>query len=177
MLFRAFISVAITVGVVIILRQLAADVGIYSFWFALALNWFLMLWSYALSRFVILRLPGRYYKLRPHESEKWFSVLGVGIFRRFVGRFPLVGYRKMDNSGSRHERISALVLLTLGAETAHAIIFVIVNIFTLWFVVSAQWAAAGIMALLNILHNFYPVLLQRQIRYRLLRIEQRIVGG
>ena len=122
--------------------------------------------------------PAAYYRVRrPGRLRAVCGALGVGPFRRALlatlWRDPGMQRRFFDGTPAGLKRMEAE---TRSAEFGHALPFLLIT------AASVAWAAAGGVRLavaataFNVLGNFYPVLLQRLHRARLVRVLGRARG-
>jgi len=144
----------------------------YSFAFAWVLNFALMMAVFFFTNIFKPQLAGEYYNLKKWEANgtiyKWFGVNG---FRKFL---VLTGWEKVIRAANPVKNdLAALKNLEHGtrqSEFGHLIVFFIVlgmNIF-----VAFRYGISKSLSLfiLNIIFNFYPVILQRYNRPRLQRM-------
>jgi hypothetical protein len=135
--------------------------------FAFGVNWVLITWAIMFASNVVrLRLPARYYAIRPFEKAgRVYDVLGVRWYRRAL-RSVLwtVNPALLRTKPSERE---TMIEGTKDAETGHLFIFVAITGLTVWALASGWWDAASWLLLFNLLHNGYPVLSMRQLRARL----------
>jgi glycosyl-4,4'-diaponeurosporenoate acyltransferase len=157
----SLVTVAFAVAVIMSARAGGRSVG-----FAFGINWLLMAWAITLGSVTPLRLPARYYAIRPFEkSGRVYDRIGVRWYRRLFRRmlWSVKPALLRSQPGARDTLIKA----TYDPETGHLFIFVVIAGITVWALASGWWDTAAWLLLFNLLHNGYPVLSMRQIRARL----------
>jgi hypothetical protein len=121
-------------------------------------------------------LPDKYYRIKfPIQLLKFGKIIGVPLFQKFL---LLTAWRdkKMQKkyfdgtkTGIRH-----WVKESKSSEFGHLIPFLILLGLSIWSLLLGFWKMALINLVLNILANFYPVMLQRMHRARINKIIDRI---
>ena len=136
--------------------------------FAFAINWVLIIGAIVFASTVVpLRLPARYYAVRPFEKTgRLYDLLGVRWYRRALRR--VLWSANPAQLRSQPAFRAWMVERTKDAETGHLFIFLVITGITVWALASRWWDAAAWLLLFNLLHNGYPVLSMRQLRARLL---------
>jgi hypothetical protein len=142
-----------------------------SFVFAWILNFALMLGVFYFTHHHQLQLTSTYYSVKKWEDQgkiyKWF---GVNVFRKIL---VWVGWEKIIKAVSpvnkSPEALKQLEYGTRQSEFGHLLIFFIVLLVNVF--VAIYYGATKSLSLfaLNIILNFYPIILQRYNRPRLLR--------
>lgn len=171
---RYLFGALVTIAFAIILAWTARAYGRTAF-FAFGINWLLIAWAIVLAQFVPLRLPARYYRLRPIEQAgRLYDRVGVRWYRRWLRRFLWTVDPALLRSrpGAREYMIDA----AQGAEAGHLIILVLIGGITVWAAARGWWEAVPWLVAFNLLHNGYPVLSMRQFRARLERRSRAVAG-
>jgi hypothetical protein len=160
-------GVLVTIAFAIIVVWTARAFGRSAF-FAFGINWLLGAWAFVVAQYVPLRLPARYYRLRPFErAGRLYDRVGVRWYRRWLRRYLWTVDPALLRSrpGAREYMIDA----AQGAEAGHLLILVFIGGITVWAAASGWWEAVPWLVVFNLLHNGYPVLSMRQFRARLER--------
>lgn len=114
----------------------------------------------------------QYYAIeKPQRLERLYKLLQVDVFKKFLLLF-FWGHKKNRKKyfdGSR-SGLSNLTYQSKQSEFGHLIPFVLVLGLCIAFFLLGFWKLATWTMLINILGNFYPVVLQRQHRIRIDRI-------
>ena len=141
-----------------------------------ALPWFVVS---VLAGAATLALPGGYYRLRPFErSGRIHEMFGARAFRGFVTNGDHInrivarryqGYRVHPH----REVVAAAAQSSRQSERSHLVCWIAGLIACAYAAAIAWWGWAGLMLAANILGNFFPVLVQRHTRARLLRLAER----
>ena len=164
------VAILITIVIGSIIAWFAYDVGLNRIMFAFWVNWLLMFWAYGIHRTNTVKLPERYFHIRPIE-RKVYRFLGVGCYQRLIRRVNIFNpelHLKEGRSG-----LVKLEQATRDAEQAHALIYIIVSGFTLYALFRRWWMVAFWYFVFNMLLNGYPVMVQRYNRDRINRILRR----
>jgi hypothetical protein len=176
--WASFVSATlVTTGFAVVLIWAARRYG-RTFEFAFGVNWILIAWAIWLSHIlesrsgawdgITVRLPASYYAMCPFEKGgRVYDYLGVRWYRRFLR--PVLWSVKPALLRSQRDARQTMIRDTKGPEAGHLVIFVVIFGITLWALARRWWDAAAWLLLFNVLHNAYPVLSLRQIRYRLQR--------
>jgi hypothetical protein len=107
------------------------------------------------------RLPTNYYLKKSIETEFFYTVLGVELFRRFFINSP---FRKLNQRvylKGRKDYIAVFLEETKRSETSHIIGLIIGIIFTAYFILQQNILQFYFALFFNTLLNIYPILLQR----------------
>jgi glycosyl-4,4'-diaponeurosporenoate acyltransferase len=138
--------------------------------FALLVNLTYLGVAYLLWILVPLRFPDGYYHVLPLErSGRLHDALGIRGFQRVLRRFR---FYVLPGHGSREPEASVkLAAATIGPETVHALVFVVVTVLAADMALRRGWwdTAAWLLAF-NVLLNAYPVLSLRAVRARMERL-------
>ncbi|MEQ8909863.1 MAG: hypothetical protein RIC95_11755 [Vicingaceae bacterium] len=118
-------------------------------------------------------LPENYYlHVNQKRIKRLYHFMGGSYFRQFL----LHTFWKNQNQRNRYfsggkAGLEKMHFESKQAEFGHLISFVIISLITLIFVWQNQWKVLLISQLINLFFNFYPVVLQRFLRIRVLRIK------
>ena len=138
--------------------------------FAVLVNFAYVGVAYVLWMLLPLRFPDGYYHVLPLErSGRLHDALGIRGFQRVLRRFR---FYALPGHGSREPEASVkLAAATIGPETAHALVFVVVAVLAADTAFRRGWwdTAAWLLAF-NVLLNAYPVLSLRAVRARMERL-------
>lgn len=133
---------------------------------------------FAISGFVLPTqrlLPDSYYAIhQPKRLLKYFRLLRVEIFRKFL--LATLWRSKQQNKtyfDGTAAGMTHLEVQSQKSEFGHLIPFLLLIFISLFFVLQGKIALGVSTLIINILGNFYPVLLQRHHRWRISRIRQR----
>lgn len=145
-----------------------------SFSFSWALNFLLMMW---ISVFIEVQnsvLQSPYFNQQSWERRgKIYTYFGVDAFRKML---VLIGWEKLIRKSNPIEKnTQALINLhhqTKKSELGHLLIFLIILAFNIYVALRFGPLKSVWLFILNILLNFYPVILQRYNRPRIERAIQ-----
>ncbi|HBE71697.1 MAG TPA: hypothetical protein DDW52_26435 [Planctomycetaceae bacterium] len=113
-------------------------------------------------------MPAGYYRIGKFEKDgKLYEWLGVRLAKAILRRGPLSVFNPNIKLVPGERDFQKLANHMQAAETAHAFLFVIVFVLTLYPLINGWWAAVASWTIFNILINAYPVMLQRYNRARL----------
>jgi hypothetical protein len=107
------------------------------------------------------RLPTNYYPRKLIETQFFYTVLGVELFRRVLINSP---FRKLNRRlylKGRKNYIKVFLEETKRSETSHIIGLIIGIIFTTYFILKQNIIHIYFALFFNTLLNIYPILLQR----------------
>lgn len=120
------------------------------------------------------RLGAGWHRPRAWENQRLYRRLGVGLFRTWLLKSP---FRTLNRDvylrDLSRESVAALKPEIDAAETNHVVGFVVLAVLTFVFGVGNTWEFIPWLIALNLAANVYPVLLQRQVRLRVLAIAAR----
>jgi hypothetical protein len=121
-------------------------------------------------------LPQSYYKIkRPERLKKWFQILKVEVFRRFLlATFWRNKAQQKRYFNGKKEGLNNLIMQAESSEFGHILPFLLLGFLTVYLITIGLWKLAIATFLFNIIGNFYPVLLQRHHRMRIERILKRL---
>jgi hypothetical protein len=142
--------------------------------FAFLLNWLVVSWVRVVFEVASISFGEGYFRPRAFEREgRTYEYLGVRIFKKLMlNRISTILNASLRFSG-RLDSLKQLETATRAAETAHAIVFLMMLLPTAYALTKGWLDAAGWMMLFNIPLNMYPVMLQRYNRMRLQRLMQK----
>lgn len=122
--------------------------------------------------FKYFRFPTGYYLKRRIESERFFLVLGVNLFRVIlINSFFRLLNPRVYIKGEGREKFLRFIEETKQSETSHVFAFIgTILLQSLLFVQGYNWSSIALL-FFNVLFNVYPILLQRMNRFA---IEKRI---
>lgn len=151
------------------------DIG---FWTAILLAWVINMFVtgiFAFAGFALPThrlLPTRYYQVANPDQLKWFyQVFGVERFRKLL--LVTLWRNKAQQQryfNGRPDGLKHLEEQSQKAEFGHLLPFLILTVVSIYIIFFVQ-PVLGVLCLgINLMGNFYPVLLQRHHRMRLQRI-------
>lgn len=122
-------------------------------------------------------MPAKYFEINdPKKMKFWFKKLKGEWFRKFL---LATFWRNKDQqkkyfdgtiSGIKHFEIQ-----TQKSEFGHLIPFLMISILCVYFAMKGFWWAIFFTMLVNVFFNFYPILLQRHHRSRLVRMKNILI--
>lgn len=122
-------------------------------------------------------MPLNYFKIDdPKKVNFWFKKLKGESFRIFL--LKTVWRKKANQKKFFDGTISGLKdfeIQTQKSEFGHLIPFVIISLICVYFVTRGFWWAIFFTMLVNVIFNFYPILLQRHHRARLARLKKILI--
>jgi hypothetical protein len=152
-----------------------SDIG---FWPAIFLAWVINMFItgiFAFAGFALPThrlLPARYYEIADPAQLKWFyQAFGVERFRKVL--LATLWRNKAQQQryfNGRADGLAHLAEQSQKSEFGHLLPFVILSVVGIYIVFFVQPVLGGLCLAINLLGNFYPVLLQRHHRMRLQRI-------
>ncbi|WP_310377318.1 hypothetical protein [Flavobacterium sp.] len=147
-------------------------IGVQGFLFAFNLNFILMTGVGGFIQILKGKNTSNYFNHKPLEQKgKIYKFIGINFFRKLL---VWIGWEKLNKKSNPIEKniksLKHLHYQTKQSELAHLIILIIVLFFN--FLVAFKFGILKSLWLLvlNILLNFYPILLQRYNRPRIERI-------
>jgi len=149
-----------------------------SFWPAVFLAWVINMFItgiFAFAGFALPThrlLPARYYEIANPAQLKWFyRVFGVERFRKLLlATLWRSKAQQQKYFNGRPDGLDHLAEQSQKSEFGHLLPFLILTVVGIYIVFFVQPVLGGLCLFINILGNFYPVLLQRHHRLRLQRI-------
>lgn len=149
-----------------------------SFWPAIFLAWVINMFVtgiFAFAGFALSThrlLPARYYEIANPAQLKWFyRVFGVERFRKLLlATLWRSKAQQQKYFNGRPDGLDHLAEQSQKSEFGHLLPFLILTVVGIYIVLFVQPVLGGLCLFINILGNFYPVLLQRHHRMRLQRI-------
>ncbi len=147
--------------------------------FALVFNLFIT-GVFAFAGFVLPTeklMPSKYYEIKDAKKINfWFKKLKGEWFRNFllktVWRKKTAQKKFFDGTISG---INNFEVQTQKSEFGHLIPFVIISLLCVYFAMRGFWWAVFFTTLVNVIFNFYPILLQRHHRGRLARLKKILI--
>ena len=160
------LSAVVLLAVAVVAIAWGIEMARRSVAFALLVNVAYMGVAYLLWMLLPLRFPDGYYHVLPFErSGRLHDALGIRGFQRVLRRPSLRLNTKEPDAPVR------LAAATIGPETAHALIFVVVTVLAVDTALRrGWWDTAAWLLLFNVLLNAYPVLSLRAVRARMERL-------
>jgi hypothetical protein len=172
--FLAWQSVGLVVNIV--------DVQFRSWWVLIFTAWVINMFVTGIFAFMVFAhpaqrlLPEAYYRIRnPDALKRLHSGLRVDLFRRFLLATFWRGQAQRDRyfNGQR-SGLEGLDEQSRKSEFGHAVPFVVLSLVAVYLLIEGMPGLALGVALINVVGNFYPVLLQRHHRMRLERVQRRV---
>ncbi|MFK8006029.1 MAG: hypothetical protein AB8H03_06645 [Saprospiraceae bacterium] len=122
-------------------------------------------------------MPSKYYEVNdPKKINFWFKKLKGERFRNFL--LATVWRKKTDQKKFFDGTISGIKdfeVQTHKSEFGHLIPLVIISVLCVYFAMRGFWWAVFFTMLINVIFNFYPILLQRHHRGRLARLKKILI--
>ncbi len=165
--------VAIAGGVVVstsVLIWAARVFGAASVWFAFLVVWVPMVAVGSLSRVAQVRLPDRYFELRPFERDgRVYELVGVRLAKSVLRRGPLAVFNPQLHLPTERTpgQLAHLAQRMRDAEASHAVLFVSTLAVVVHAIARGWWVAAALALMFDVVMNLYPVMLQRYNRAKL----------
>ena len=170
-LTKSLLLIFIAIITIVLVYSLIHYIGMQGFLFAWTLNFLLMSCVFAFTETLKSQFKSPYYTEKSWEHRgKIYESFGINFFRKIL---VWIGWEKLNKKANPIEKnTEALMHLhykTKQSEFGHIIILIIVlgsNIYVAFKfgVVQSLW-----LLILNVLLNFYPILLQRYNRPRIER--------
>jgi hypothetical protein len=166
-----FVIMLSTIGFIYFLVRY---MGVQGFLFAWVLNFMLMMFVLMFTETLKSACTSNYFQEKNWEQKgKIYEQLGIHHFRKLL---VIVGWEKLNKKENPvKNNLAALVHLeyrTKQSELGHLIIFFIVGGFSIYVAIRYSFSASAWLIFLNLVLNFYPILLQRYNRPRLQRAIQ-----
>lgn len=122
-------------------------------------------------------MPSKYYEINnPKKVNFWFEKIKGEWFRNFL--LKTVWRKKTDQKKFFDGTISGIndfEIQTHKSEFGHLIPFVIISLICVYFAMRGFWWAVFFTMIVNVIFNFYPILLQRHHRARLARLKNILI--
>jgi hypothetical protein len=120
--------------------------------------------------------PSFYHLKHQDFLEKVYHILGVKYFRTLL----LIAFWGKEKNKRRFfsgkkSGISNLEFQTKQAEFGHLLPFILLSFDVVLFVILNFYYAAALLFVINLIGNFYPILLQRHTRLKLLRLKKHLI--
>jgi hypothetical protein len=118
--------------------------------------------------------PSAYYEnINRHRIEKLYKLLGVKHFRVFLlATFWKSKKKRSTYFNGKKSGLSEMTYQSKQAEFGHLVSFIIIGLISMLFIWHLQWNAFFICTFINLIFNFYPVIMQRFLRLRLYRLKR-----
>jgi len=164
LIFPLIISLLVIYGVLI-------WKGVDSFLFAWILNFMLMISVFSFTQRLKPKLTSNYYNPKEWEKEgKIYPFFGVSVFRKIL---VWIGWEKLNKKTNPVKKsVDSLLHLEYGtrqSEFGHLIIFFIVLAVNIFVAIKFGFLKSLWLLILNLILNFYPIIVQRYNRPRLKR--------
>lgn len=119
-------------------------------------------------------LPSKYYQIQyPKKFNQWFKKLGSEQYRKLL--LATVWRKKEMQKNYFDGTINGIIdfeAKTKKSEFGHLIPFILITVICVFLVIKNLYWAAFFTMFINIIFNFYPVILQRHHRSRLSRLKK-----
>jgi hypothetical protein len=170
-LAKSLLLIFISIITIVLVYALVHYVGMKGFLFAWTLNFLLMSCVFAFTETLKSELASSYYMEKVWEKRgKIYESFGIIFFRKAL---VWIGWEKLNKKANPIEKnTKALMHLhykTKQSEFGHIIIMIIVLGFNIYVAFKYGVLQSLWLLLLNIVLNFYPILLQRYNRPRIER--------
>ena len=164
-----FLSIIITLIVIYIISVWK---GMDSFLFAWILNFMLMIAVFSFSQTMKPKLTSSYYDIKDWEKGgRVYASLGVTLFRKIL---VWIGWEKLHKKANPVKKgLNSLLQLEHGtrqSEFGHLVVFLIVLVVNIFVAIKFGFVNSLWLLILNLILNFFPIILQRYNRPRLKRI-------
>lgn len=159
-------------AIIVVSFYIAFWQGLHSFVFAWVLNLLLMSLFLYVDEIFHLQLTSSYFSTKAWEKQgKIYHLFGIHIFRKLL---VITGWEKLNKPVNPvNKALKSLEHLELGtrkSEFFHLMIFIIVLGFTIFVAIRHGFVQSLWLLVLNLILNFYPVILQRYNRPRLQKL-------
>jgi hypothetical protein len=170
-LTKSLLLIFIVVITIFLVYVLIHYIGMQGFLFAWTLNFLLMSCVFAFTETLKSELASPYYTEKSWEQRgKIYESFGINFFRKLL---VWIGWEKLNKKANPIEKnAKALMHLhykTKQSELGHIIILIIVLGFNIYVAFKFGVLQSLWLLILNMLLNFYPILLQRYNRPRIER--------
>lgn len=170
-LTKIFLLIFIVIVTIVLVYALIHYIGMQGFLFAWTLNFLLMSCVFAFTETLKSELASSYYAEKAWEQRgKIYESFGINFFRKLL---VWIGWEKLNKKANPIEKYTkALMHLhykTKQSELGHIIILIIVLGFNIYAAFKYGVLQSLWLLILNIVLNFYPILLQRYNRPRIER--------
>ncbi|WP_340112064.1 hypothetical protein [Maribellus mangrovi] len=123
-------------------------------------------------------LPNSFFELKnPDTLKKVYQILGVDLFRKALLIF-FWGHKKNRKKyfdGTR-TGLQNFIYQSKQSEFGHFASFVSIVLVSFFLLAKGLWLVVGFLTLVNIIGNFYPIILQRYHRLRIARVQSKFVA-
>lgn len=170
-LTKSLLLIFIAVITIVLVYALIHYIGMQGFLFAWTLNFLLMSCVFAFTETLKSQLTSSYYIEKSWEQRgKIYESCGIHFFRKVL---VWIGWEKLNKKANPIEKntkaLQHLHYKTKQSELGHIIILIIVQGFTIYVAFKFGVLQSLWLLLLNIVLNFYSILLQRYNRPRIER--------
>lgn len=163
------------------LLQYIAEITITSWGLTIFIAWIINLFItgvFAFSGFAFPTqklLPNNYYKVHhPKKLKKTYKLLNVELFRRMLlATLWKSQTQRQKYFNGKKTGMANLVEQSMKSEFGHLIPFLILSIVSIYLLTIGLAKLAVFTFLINVIGNFYPIILQRHHRMRIQLIEER----
>lgn len=160
---KYFGLIIILITCILIICAVAIWKGLDSFVFAWILNFMLMMSLLSLTQTLKFKFTSKYYKIKEWEKDgELYHFLGINIFRKIL---VFIGWEKINKKANPVTKsLNSLLLLEYGtkqSEFGHLVIFFIVMGINIFVAIKFGFFQSIWLLILNVLLNFYPIILQR----------------
>ena len=120
-------------------------------------------------------MPESYYKIYQADNlKKLYNFLRVDVFRLFLlATFWKSEKQRQKYFNRKRDGINNLILQSKKSEFGHLIPFLLINFVAVYLVLIGLYKLALCTFIINIIGNFYPIILQRHHRMRIDRLRRR----
>lgn len=170
-LTKSLLLIFIGVITIVLVYGLIHYIGMQVFLFAWTLNFLLMSCVFAFTETLKSELASSYYDEKAWEQRgKIYESFGIHFFRKLL---VWIGWEKLNKKANPIEKNTKALLhlhyKTKQSELGHIIILIIVLGFNIYVAFKFGVLQSLWLLILNIVLNFYPILLQRYNRPRIER--------
>ena len=114
-------------------------------------------------------LPACYYQIKhPAKIKSFYNSIRADVYRKYLIKFIWGKPKKKKEyfSGCK-SGIKAFIINTHKSEFGHLLSFILITILVTWFLFYKKYWLGFFTQIINIIFNFYPVIIQRHHRARL----------
>jgi len=131
------------------------------------ITWAIIFFAFMIFQtFKYFRFPSNYYTKRKIETELFFKLIGVPIFRKLlINSFFKYLNRRVYLKGKQGDRFIIFIEETKQSETSHVISLVLTFGIQILLIINDRFYDFWMLLLFNVLFNLYPILLQRRNRF------------
>ena len=131
------------------------------------ITWAIIFFAFMIFQtFKYFRFPRNYYTKGKIETEMFFKIIGVPIFRKLlINSFFKYLNRRIYLKGKKGDRFIKFIEETKQSETSHFISLVLTFGIKVLLILNDRFYDFWMLLLFNVLFNLYPILLQRRNRF------------